>query len=266
MRSPETGSGKMTRLIDTHAHYDDEKFDGLRDELIGSLLGGGTELIINAGTNLDTCRSSVALAAKYDGIYAACGIHPEDCGKYGDMEFVLSELKAMLGHPKVVALGEIGLDNHWEDPPADVQKKWFYALLSLASELEIPVIIHDREAHGACMDAVKEFKGVKGVFHSFSGSAEMAKELVKLGFYVSFSGTVTFKNASRVLESASAVPLDRLLIETDCPYLAPHPFRGKLNHSGYMTYTAQKLAEIKGVPYDELCCAVNENARRLFRL
>lgn len=251
-------------LFDTHAHYDDEKFDGQRDEVIANVFASGVARIVNASTTLVTCANSIALSEEYDGFYAACGIHPEDCGQYDDVEGTLAEVRKMLEHPKVVAIGEIGLDNHWPEPSADIQRVWFDAQLQMAEETGYPVIIHDREAHGACMDAIKAHKKAHGVFHSYSGSAEMAKELVKLGWYVSFSGSLTFKNAVKTVEAAAVVPLDRLLIETDCPYLAPHPHRGERNDSSLMHFTAEKLAEIKGVTFEEIAEITFRNSCRLF--
>lgn len=254
----------MPQLFDSHAHYDDAKFDGIRDSLLDDLFSGDVKYILNAGTNLNNARTSIALAEKYPGMYAACGIHPCDCLDISKIDETLAEVSEFLKHPKVVAIGEIGLDNHWPEPPADIQAKWFEAQLRLAAETDMPVVIHDREAHGACMDAIMAFPTVRGVFHSFSGSPEMARELVRRGWYVSFSGTVTFKNAARVVEAAAAVPMDRIMIETDCPYLAPHPHRGEMNHSGFVHLMAEKLAERKSVSYEEICDATLNNAKTLF--
>lgn len=256
----------MPQLFDSHAHYDDAKFDGIRDRVLDEIFSGDVKYILNAATNLNNSATSVALTEKYPGMYAACGIHPSDCIDTSKIGEALARLREFLKHPKVVAIGEIGLDNYWPEPPAELQAKWFEAQLALAEETNMPVIIHDREAHGACMDAVLAHPSVCGVFHSFSGSAEMAKELLRRGWYISFSGTVTFKNAVKVLEAAAAVPMDRILSETDCPYLAPHPHRGKMNSSALMHLTVAKLAEIKGVEYEEMCLATQSNAKKLFRI
>lgn len=254
----------MPQLIDTHAHYDDARFDGIRDDILNEIFSGDVKYIINAATNLNNAKTTLALAEEYPGMFAICGIHPCDCTDISEIDDTLSKVKEYLKHPKVVAIGEIGLDNHWPEPHADIQAKWFEAQMRLAEETGMPVVIHDREAHGACMDAILAFPKVRGVFHSFSGSPEMARELVRRGWYVSFSGTVTFKNAARVVEAAAAVPMDRILSETDCPYLAPHPHRGEMNHSGYMHLTVEKLAERKGVSYEEMCDAILGNAKTLF--
>lgn len=257
-------------LFDTHSHYNDKRFDagseteGGRDEIIPVLLSQNVKYIVCAGTNPETCREVIGLAEKYDGVYAAVGIHPEDIAPGDDMEAVMGELRKMLSHPKVRALGEIGLDYHYEEPSRDVQKKWFRRQLELASELGIPVVIHDREAHGDIMDILAEHPDVKGEFHSFSGSAEMARQLVGKGWYISFSGVITFKNASRLAEIVPSVPLDRVMIETDCPYLAPDPFRGKLNHSGLMEYTAERAAKLYRISEEEFCRHAFENSKRFF--
>lgn len=253
-------------IFDTHAHYDDPKFSELEggvDGLLTKLFSGEVKYIINAGTDLDTCRRSMRLAESYSGMYFTCGIHPSECGKYNDIDETLEQMEAMLRHPKCVGLGEIGLDYHYDTVPREVQMRWFVVQLILAAELKKPVVIHDRDAHGDCVSTLLRY-GVRGVMHSCSESAEDAKRLTDHGFYISFSGSVTFKNASNVARCAASIPDERLLVETDCPYLAPTPHRGELNHSGNIKYTAQTLAELRGVSYEHICDVTYRNARCLF--
>lgn len=259
------------KLFDSHAHYYDERFaekmKGGADSILSALFSDNIGWIINVGTNNENAAECVAQAAKYEKMFAAVGIHPGDCRHYGDVDFEIERLKGMLAERKknkIVALGEIGLDYHYEGTDKLKQRDFFERQLALARELDMPVIIHDREAHGDCFDTVRRYPEVRGVFHSFSGSAEMAKELLKMGWYISFSGVVTFKNAAKVKEAASAIPLDRLLAETDCPYLTPHPYRGEVNHSGYMHLTVEALAEIHGVSAEKMAALTAENAARLF--
>ncbi len=263
----------MEKLFDSHAHYYDGWFDtvpGGADALLGTLFAGAVGGIVNVGTDLENSRAVIASAARFPGLYAAVGIHPCDGQGYADIPAVIAELRALLGNAerrraqKIVALGEIGLDYHYPDTDKAHQMAFFEAQLSLAEELDIPVIIHDREAHGDTFDAVCRHPRVRGVFHSYSGSAEMAKDLLRRGWYISFSGVVSFKNAPKVREALAAVPSDRLLIETDAPYLAPHPHRGKMNHSGLMIHTAAAMAEARGIPCEELIRLTAQNARTLF--
>ena len=211
------------------------------------------------------CRASIRLAEEYDFIYAAVGGWP---GNVGDMtEDDLDRYRQMAAHPKVLAIGEIGLDYYYDDVPHEVQQHWFRRQLDLASELRMPVVIHERDAHGDAMEIVREYADrVTGVFHCYSGSAEMAKELVRLGWYISITGVVTFKNARKAVESVAAVPLERIMIETDAPYLAPVPYRGRRNHSGYVLEVAKKIAEIKGLPVEEVARVTMENGKRFFRV
>ena len=258
-------------LFDTHAHYNDHKFDEGgetegRDRILEDLFSQNIRHIVNAGTKPETNLESIALAEKYPGMYAAVGIHPEDICPEDDIETVMGELERQLSHPKVVALGEIGLDYHWDPVPKDTKKVWLRRQLALAEKTGMPVIIHDREAHGDIMDILHDFLRVTGVFHSFSASAEIARQLVNRGWYISFSGVITFKNASRLAEIVPTVPLDRVMIETDCPYLAPVPFRGKINHSGLMEYTALKAAELYGLGPEEFCRRAYENSMRFYSL
>lgn len=249
-------------IIDTHAHYDDAKFDADRDELISALFANGDiAAVINVGCDVATSKRSVEFTEKYPNFYAWVGIHPCDCGKIEDKNRALYEIESLLSRPRVVGIGEIGLDFYWDDVPRDVQIEWFRAQMDIARRTGRPVAIHDRDAHGACFDVVRDYPDVRGVFHSYSGSAEMARDLVRRGWYISFSGVVTFKNAPKVREVAEAVPPERMLIETDCPYLSPEPNRGKRNDSRNLVYTSAKLAEIKGMTQEEFCAVTANNAR-----
>ena len=251
------------RLFDTHAHYDARQFDSDRDQVLSALPGPGVELVVNPGCDLNSSRKAVELAGSYPFLYAAVGVHPEDCADWSDGD--VEELRALAAKPKVVAIGEIGLDYYWpENPPRELQKRAFWAQLVLARELDLPVIVHDREAHGDSMDIVREFPGVRGVFHCFSGSAEMARELVKLGWMISFTGVLTYKNARKAVEAVQAVPLDRIMIETDSPYMAPVPHRGMRNQSGYVAHVCERLAELKGITPEECSRVTLENGRRFF--
>ncbi len=264
----------MTKLFDSHAHYFDqrfcEEFENGADSILPDIFSGGVEYIVNVGTNNENNLACLEMAQKYGGMYAAVGIHPTDCRDYGKEE--LGKFEAfLLAHrdfkkEKIVAIGEIGFDYHWEPYDKEHQRFFFEEQMKLAEKYSLPVIIHDREAHGDCFDVTCKFPNVRGVFHSYSGSAEMAGELVKRGWYISFSGVVTFKNANRVKEVAASVPKDRILVETDCPYLAPHPMRGKINHSGLMHYTVETLAEIFGESFESMAQTLTENAKRLFKL
>ena len=252
-------------LFDTHAHYDSRTFDADRDRVLSALPGQGVALVVNPGCDLESSRKAVALSEQYPFLYAAVGVHPEDCADWQDAH--LDELRALADHPKVVAIGEIGLDYYWkENPPKDLQTRVFRAQLALGSELDLPVIVHDREAHGDCMDLVREFPNVRGVFHCFSGSAEMAKELVKLGWMISFTGVLTYPNARKAVEAAQAVPLDRIMIETDSPYMARAPRRGERNHSGLVAHTCERLAELKGISAEECARVTLENGRHFFQI
>lgn len=255
-------------LFDTHAHYYDEKFgsDSERREVIGKIRQAGVKYVINAGTNPDSSRLSLALADEYDGFYAAVGLHPEDIFDISDPEAAFSEIRELAASEKAVAVGEIGLDYHWHGEPSEreFQKYWFSRQLELACELGYPVVVHDRNAHGDCLETVMKFPEARGVFHSFSGSPETARELIKLGWHISFSGVITFENARRTAQIVTEIPEDRLLIETDCPYLTPHPYRGRRNDSSYMLLTAEKAAELRGISVERLCSVTLENAARLF--
>lgn len=257
-------------LFDTHAHCDDARYateyEGGTDKLISNSISEGVTHIVNIGTCLENSRVSIELAHKFDGVYASCGIHPSDVLSYESVDDVINELREMLKDEKAVAIGEIGLDYHYDDVPREPQMIYFEKQMELAKELNMPVIIHDREAHGDCLEMVKKFPEVKGVFHSFSGSPEMATELVKLGWYISFSGTVTFKNARVPKEACKVVPSDRLLIETDAPYLSPTPHRGELNMPSYVKFTCEEIANLRGVTKEEIAKITMENAKRFFRI
>jgi len=252
-------------LFDTHAHLDDRAFDQDREQLLASLPEQGLALVMNPGCSLASSRNADRLSREYDYIYAAVGSHP-DVADEVDGE-VLEQYRILCsGNPKIKAIGEIGLDYHYEDIPRDLQKKAFHAQMKLAEELKLPVIVHEREAHADALEILDEFPTVTGVFHCYSGSAEMAKELVKRGWYIGFTGVLTFKNAKKALEVAKTVPHDRLVLETDCPYMAPEPFRGKRNHPGYLYRMAEKLSELWELPIEEVQAITLENGKRLYNI
>ena len=267
----------LSPLFDSHAHYTDWKFPEATESLGGTealishlfesgIVGG----IVNVSTNTENAKNVIAQSAGFKHMYAAVGIHPTDVELIPkEIDEQLAELEEMLLHRtenKIVALGEIGLDYYWRTDNKPRQKVFFEAQLGLAEKYDIPVIIHDREAHGDIFEEILKHPDVRGVFHCYSGSAEMARELVRRGWYISFTGNVTFDNSKKAREAASAVPLDRLLVETDCPYLAPVPCRGKTNHSGLVTFTAATLAQLHGVSTDELIRLTFDNAVRLFAI
>lgn len=250
-------------LFDTHAHFDDEKFDADRDEMLEQMKAFGVTNITNIGSSMESSRRSVELAEKYDFIYASVGVHPSETENLTEAD--MEELRRLAQHPKVRAIGEIGLDYHYPDDVApDIQKKWFIRQLDLAQELNMPVIIHDRDSKGEALEILKQKNISNGVVHCFSGSAETARQIIKLGMMISFTGVLTFKNARRAVEACAAVPTDRLMIETDCPYMAPEPHRGERNHSGYVRYVAEKMAEIKGISYEEMVDITGRNAKRFY--
>lgn len=253
-------------LFDTHAHMDDRAFDEDRQELLSRLPEMGIGLLMNPGCSLETSQNAVALAEQYEYMYAAVGSHPDAADEVNDR--VLEEYRVLCKlHPqKVKAIGEIGLDYHYEDIPRQLQKKAFIAQMELAQELALPVIVHEREAHEDGLAIVRSFPGVQGVFHCFSGSAEFARQLVDMGWYIGFTGVLTFKNARRAIEAAQAIPLDRIVIETDCPYMSPEPFRGKRNDPSRVYRMAEKLAEIRGISVKEAQQITMENGKRLYRL
>lgn len=253
-------------LIDSHAHLDDQKFDRDRDIIIKNLKNNGIELVINIGADLQTSIASVSLAEKYENIYAAVGVHPHSASEVDDSTIEI--LKSFANRKKVVAIGEIGLDYYYDNSPRDLQRKWFKEQVNLAKQVDLPVVIHTREAAQETFDILKEAQdgSLRGVLHCYSGSVEMATEYIKLGFYISFAGPVTFKNARSIREVAKSVPLDRLLVETDCPYLTPEPNRGKRNEPIFVKYTAGTIADIRGITYEELAKVTNRNTRELFKI
>ena len=252
-------------IFDTHAHYDDSRFDGDRDAVLAALPEAGVELVLDPGCDLPSSRAAAALAERYGHVYAAAGIHPENCAGFQDAD--LAALRQLLAQPKVAAVGEIGLDYYWaENPPRDFQQMVFRKQLALAEELDLPVIVHDREAHGDSLSIIREFPAVTGVFHCFSGSPEMAEELLKRGWYLGFDGPITYKNARRAPEVAAITPLERMGVETDAPYLSPAPVRGRRNDSRYLPHVIAKLAEWKGITPEEMTRITCENGKRLFRL
>ena len=271
------GGFDCTGLFDSHAHYFDKRFE---EETAGSdyilnscVFGRGIVGVINIGTNNKNSRVCIEQAAKYDNMYATVGIHPEDAA-YCSQNYAeeLDSLYSLvcsseeIKKNKIVAIGEIGFDYHYDGFNKKLQREYFESQLELAGICGLPVVIHDREAHGDCFDTVLKYSNARGVFHSFSGSAEMARELVKRGWYISFSGVLTFKNARKTVEVAEEIPMDRILLETDCPYLAPHPYRGKINHSGLMYLTASRLAEIKGISFEEVARITTDNVKKLFSI
>lgn len=253
-------------LFDTHAHYDARQFEVDRDAVLSGLAARGVSLVVNPGCDLATSRTAVELAERYPFVYAAVGFHPEELegAELADLE----EIRALAAHEKVVAIGEIGLDYYWVKDEAGRQKEknFFRAQLALAEELDMPVIVHDREAHGDTLAIVKEFPKVRGVFHCYSGSVEMARELVDMGWMLSFTGVLTYKNARKSLEVAEAIPIEHLMIETDSPYMAPVPHRGERNDSGYVRHVCEKLAEIKVISMEDCAAITKENGKRFFRL
>ena len=252
-------------LFDTHAHMDDQSFDIDREALLAGLPGQGIGLVMNPGCSLEASRNASALSQKYDYIYAAVGSHPDAADEVN--EAVLEEYRTLCKlNPKIKAIGEIGLDYHYEDIPREIQQKAFRMQMGLAKELNLPVIVHERDAHEDGLRIIEEFPEVTGVFHCYSGSAEMAKQLIKRGWYIGFTGVLTFKNARKAIEVASAIPLDRIVLETDCPYMSPEPFRGRRNDPGKLYRMAEKLAELRGLRVEEIHTITMENGKRLYRI
>lgn len=252
-------------IIDTHAHYDDKQFDIDRDEVLKSLEAEGVGVVVNASASYASCERVVKIAQEYPFMYAMVGVHPDEVGDLNEETF--ARMKELYKEPKVVAVGEIGLDYYWDNEPHEVQKKWFIKQLETARELNLPVNIHSREAAEDTFKIMKEYaKGLKGIIHCFSGSKEMALEYVKLGFAIGVGGVVTFKNGRKLKEVVEAIPLTSIVLETDCPYLAPVPFRGKRNNSAYIKYMAEEIAQLKGVTYEEVLAQTEKNAREIYGL
>ncbi len=252
----------MNTIFDTHAHYDDKAFDGDRDIILKNILNDSVCCIVNQGTNIETSEMSIALAEKYNSIYAAVGLHPEclDENSIDDIE----KLKVLSSNKKVVAIGEIGLDYYY-DIPKELQKNVFAKQLELANELNLPVVIHDREAHGDTMEILRQYKP-KGIVHCFSGSVEMANEILKLGMYIGIGGVITFKNARKTVEVTQNIPLDRLVLETDAPYLSPVPFRGKRCDSSMIKYTAERIAQIRNTSAEKILLITKKNAETVYNI
>ena len=252
-------------LFDTHAHMNDPAFDEDRESVLLGLQEKGVSLMMNVGCCLESSRDCIAMAEQYPFVYASVGTHPDSADEID--EAVLEQYRQMVAnHPKVKAIGEIGLDYYYETIPREIQQRAFRLQMELARELQMPVIVHERNAHDDGMRIVKEFKGVTGVFHCYSGSAEMARQLVDMGWYIGFTGVLTFKNARKAVETAVSIPLDRIVLETDCPFMAPEPFRGKRNDPGYLFRMAERLAEIRGISVEEVRSITTENGKRLYRV
>ena len=252
-------------IFETHAHYDDEQFDEDRRELLESMAAGGVGTIVNVSATYESCQKVVDMVREYPFMYAAVGVHPDNVGSLNEETF--ASMKELFRKDKVVAVGEIGLDYYWDNESHETQKEWFVRQLDLARELDLPVLIHSRDAAADTMQIMKEHaQGLKGVIHFYSYSMEMAKEYVKMGFYIGVGGVVTFKNGRRLKETVEAIPLESILLETDCPYLAPEPFRGKRNNSMYIKYVAEEIARLKGTTYEEVVAQTEENARKMYRL
>lgn len=252
-------------IFDTHAHYDDEQFDEDRHELLMSMSEGGIGTIVNVGASMNSCRTTLELTRKYPFVYGAVGVHPDEVGTLTeeDMEW----LKSASADPKIVSIGEIGLDYYWNVSESEIQKRWFIRQLDLAKEVKLPVIIHSREAAKDTLDIMKAHgREQGGVIHCFSYSVETAREYLNMGYYIGIGGVVTFKNAKKLKEVAEYTPLDRIVLETDCPYLAPVPNRGKRNSSLNLTYVADAISEIKGIPVEEVIAMTEKNARCMYRL
>ncbi len=253
------------KIIDSHAHYDDEAFNDDREKVLNEIRENGVIRVLNCAASYDSLKSTDKLTKEHDFIFGALGIHPENADEM--KEDTLNEIRAYIkNNDRIVAIGEIGLDYYWdENPPKEIQKEVFRKQMSLANELKLPVIIHDRDAHNDTLEIIKEFPDVMGVVHCFSGSVEFAKECVKLGYYIGFTGVITFKNAKKTVEVAKEIPLDRILVETDCPYMAPEPNRGKRNKSDYIEYIITKIAEIRNIEPYEANLSFNENFARLIK-
>ena len=248
--------------FDTHAHYDSGAFNADRFETLDAMAEGNVGLIVNPGCDLISSKAAIELAERYDFVYAAVGWHPEDIDKLSDEAF--EEMAKLAEHPKCLAIGEIGLDYYWDATHKDEQKALFRRQIELALKLGKPIIVHDREAHGDSMEIVLDYPQLRGVFHCYSGSAEMAAELLKRGWYLGFDGPITYKNARKAIEVLEMCPLDRLVVETDSPYLTPVPNRGKRNDSRQLKYVVEKIAEIKGLTAEEVENASFENGKRLY--
>ena len=248
--------------FDTHAHYDSGAFNADREAVLAALPEAGVSLVVNPGCEVRSSETAITLAGRFAHVYAAVGIHPEDMGDMAEGD--LDRIAQLARHEKCVAIGEIGLDYYWDASHREEQKALFARQLDMALALDLPVIVHDREAHGDCLDIVRRYESLRGVFHCYSGSVEMAEELLRRGWYLGFDGPITYKNARKALEVLEICPLDRILIETDSPYLTPVPNRGKRNDSRNLVYITEKIAEVKGLTVEEIAAATMENGKRLF--
>lgn len=253
-------------LIDSHAHLDDARFDKDRDKIIKDLKNHGVEIVINPGADIASSVKAVSMAKEYENIYAAVGVHPHDAKTMDDTTIQL--LESLANNEKVIAIGEIGLDYHYDNSPRDVQRKWFVEQIRLAKKLKLPIIIHEREASQDMFNILKQEtdENLTGVLHCYSGSLEMAREYLKMGYYISFAGPVTFNNARVSKEVAKNIPLEKILIETDSPYLSPEPKRGRRNEPLNVRYVAAMIAELRGISFDEVTMVTNTNAKKLFRI
>jgi len=251
-------------LFDSHAHYDDKRFEEDYEEVILNAFSSGVKYILNAGSDIATSKKSIKLAEKFDFVYAAVGVHPHEVEKLSNTEY--EELKKLCNHKKVVAIGEIGLDYYYDHSPREVQRYWFDKQIELGKEFNLPLIIHNRDSHEDIMNIIRRHTpyAKPGVLHCFTGSWEMAKELLNFGFYISFGGPITFKNAKKAIEIIEKMPEDRLLIETDCPYLTPEPYRGRRNDSSYVLFVAKRISEIRKISVEEAAKITTENTKRLF--
>lgn len=252
-------------IFDTHAHYDDQQFDDDRYELLNELPNLGVGTIVNVGASLEGCQRAMELAKKYPYVYAAVGVHPDEVGELNEERFHM--LERWCREEKVVAVGEIGLDYYWDEEPREVQKEWFIRQLDLARKMNLPVNIHSRDASEDTFRILKEYaEGQKGIIHCYSGSKEMAAEYVKLGFYIGVGGVVTFKNGKKLKTVVETIPLESIVLETDCPYLAPEPYRGKRNNSSYIRYVADEIGRLKEITSDEVIKQTEMNARKVYGL
>lgn len=253
-------------IFDTHAHYDDDAFDEDRDELLSGMAAKNVEYIVNVGASIESSKRSIALAEKYPFIYAAVGVHPDEVGELDDEKF--EKLREWTTHEKVKAVGEIGLDYYWDKEKHDLQKHWFMRQMELAHEVNLPIIVHSREAAKDTLDMIIAAKplDLSGIIHCYSYSVEQAREYLNMGYYIGIGGVLTFKNAKKLKEVAEYAPLSRIVLETDCPYLAPTPYRGKRNDSSMIAYVAEELAAIKQMPVEEVLRITNENGKKLYHI
>lgn len=251
-------------IFETHAHYDDPAFDRDRDRLLTLLKNEGIAPIVNIGASIETTKSTVELAHRYDHVYAAIGVHPSDCGDLTEND--IEWLKDLSSDEKVVAIGEIGLDYHYDEPDREIQKKWFTRQLELAGDISLPIVVHSRDAAQDTFEIIKDFRGLRGVIHCFSYSAELAREYVKMGYYIGVGGVVTFKNGRKLHEVVKEIPLESIVVETDAPYLSPEPYRGRRNSSAFIPYIIERIADLKNASYETVERALYDNAVDLYKV